>query len=46
MKKIIFVLAAALLCFQFAGISQARVGIAGGVSAANMNGSKAAGGDG
>ena len=36
MKKIILLLAASVFCFQIAGFSQARVGLAGGVSIANM----------
>jgi len=36
MKKIILLLAASVFCFQIAGFSQARVGLAGGVSVANM----------
>ena len=38
MKKIIFMLAAFVLCFQIAAISQTRVGISGGVAVANMKG--------
>ena len=36
MKKIIFMLALSTVCFQLAGLSQARVGLAGGVSIARM----------
>jgi len=47
MKKIIFLLAASVFCFQIAGLSQTRVGLAGGVSVANMkdkvNGSRKSG---
>jgi len=39
MKKIIFLLAASLLCFQLGGFAQTRVGVAAGVSLANMRGS-------
>lgn len=38
MKKIIFMLAALVFCFQIAGISQTRVGISGGASFASMKG--------
>ncbi len=38
MKKIIFMLAAFLFCFQIAGFTQTRIGISGGVSIADMRG--------
>lgn len=38
MKKIIFMLAASVFCFQLAGLSQTRVGVSGGVAIANMKG--------
>jgi hypothetical protein len=46
MKKIIFLLATAVLGFQVAGISQTRIGIAAGVSIASMNGSESEDGSG
>ena len=44
MKKIIFLLAASVLGFQFASIAQTRVGLTGGVAIANLHGSEAEGG--
>lgn len=38
MKKIIFMLAASVFCFQIAGFSQNRIGVSAGVSIANMKG--------
>jgi|CXWL01.1.fsa_nt_gi hypothetical protein len=38
MKKIIFMLAASVFCFQIAGLSQTRVGLSAGVTSANMKG--------
>ncbi len=46
MKKIIFLLAASVLGFQVAGLSQTRVGITGGVAVASMHGTEAEGGSG
>ncbi|HEV7783008.1 MAG TPA: outer membrane beta-barrel protein [Chitinophagaceae bacterium] len=46
MKKIIFLLAASVLGFQVAGLSQTRVGLTAGVAVASMHGSEAEGGNG
>lgn len=46
MKKMIFLLAIAVFGLQFAGFSQTRVGITGGVAIASLHGSAAEGGSG